>query len=816
MVFDRYTESARRVIQHARKEAEQFNHNYLGTEHLLLGLIRETDSIACTVLHKLNLNLDIIRNKVLTKMSIRGTTISIGEIPFTLGAKKVLEFAMHEARVLRHAHVGTEHILLGLLRESSGIAAEVLRELRVDPLLTKKYILDILDKDTEKKPKKSQTPSLDEFGRDLTKLAMADKLDPVIGRDDEIERVIQILSRRTKNNPVLIGEPGVGKTAIAEGLAQKIVNHEVPEILFNKRLVTLDLGAIVAGTKYRGQFEERLKAVMKEITTTRNIILFVDELHTLIGAGSAEGSIDASNMLKPSLSRGEIQCLGATTLDEYRKYIEKDGALERRFQTIMVDPPSVDQTVEILKGLREKYEKHHNARIDDEALTTAVDLANQYICDRFLPDKAIDVIDEAGSRARLQSMILPEELRELQNEIKLISQEKRLKVKEQEFEHAARLRDQEQRLKEKYEKEKEQWKWSRIHNKVSVSREDVEYIVSRWTRIPVNKLEEKESEKLFKIEDELHKRVVGQNSAVSAVAKAIRRSRAGLKDPKRNIGSFIFLGPSGVGKTELARSLAFVLFNDDQALIRLDMSEFSEQFTVSKMIGSAPGYVGYGEGGQLTEQIRRRPYSVILLDEIEKAHPDVFNILLQVLEDGRLTDSLGRVVDFKNTVLIMTSNLGARLINKGTTMGFQSSDSAEDFKQMKDLIIEESKRVFNPEFINRIDELVVFHNLDKDQMFNILTLFIQRINKNLENKNIKLLVDDDVKSFIIDKEFNPVEGARPIRRAVQKYIENNLADALLDGKLKDATKLKVFLRNNEILFLNVDEPEEVPFGDQKR
>jgi ATP-dependent Clp protease ATP-binding subunit ClpC len=816
MVFDRYTESARRVIQHARREAEQYNHNYLGTEHLLLGLIRETDSIACTVLHKMNLNLDDIRNRILTKLSIRGTTFPVGEIPFTLGAKKVLEFAMHEARVLRHAHVGTEHLLLGLLRETQGIAAEVLKDLRVDPLLTKKYILDILDKDVEKKPKKSQTPTLDEFGRDLTKLALEDKLDPVIGRSSEIERVIQILSRRTKNNPVLIGEPGVGKTAIAEGLAQKIVNHEIPEVLFGKRLVTLDLGALVAGTKYRGQFEERLKAVMREIITTKNVILFVDELHTLIGAGSAEGSIDASNMLKPALSRGEIQCLGATTLDEYRKYIEKDGALERRFQTIIVEAPSIDETIEILKGLKEKYEKHHNATIEDEAIESAAILSNQYICDRFLPDKAIDVIDEAGSRARLQAMILPRELRELQNEIKMISQEKREKVKEQEFELAARLRDQEQRLKERYEQEKEKWKWSRIHNKVKVTREDVEYIVSRWTRIPVQKLEEKESEKLLHLEEDLHKRVIGQDRAVSAVAKAIRRSRAGLKDPKRNIGSFIFLGPSGVGKTELARSLAHVLFNDEQALIRFDMSEYAEQYTVSKMIGSAPGYVGYGEGGQLTEQVRRRPYSVILLDEIEKAHPDIFNILLQVLEDGRLTDSLGRAVDFKNTVLIMTSNIGARLINKGTSLGFHRTTSIEDYEKMREMILEESKRTFNPEFINRIDELVVFHNLEKEHMSHIINLFIDQLNKNLKTKKINLLVEDEVKSWIIDKEFNPNEGARPIRRAVQRYIENKLADALLEGNIKDAKNLRASIDNNTIVFTNIDKPEEVFFGDQIR
>ncbi|MFW6206874.1 MAG: ATP-dependent Clp protease ATP-binding subunit, partial [Gemmatimonadota bacterium] len=736
-----FTDRVRKVLAMAREEAIRLQHDYVGTEHILLGLIREGEGVAAAVLTNLSVDLEQIHERVEESVRKGKATIALGELPYTSRAKKVLEFAMAEARELNHSYVGTEHLLLGLLREEKGIAAQVLNSLSVGLEEARAETLKVLGSDVGgggaepagigggsgggtpgggKGEKKSKTPALDHFCRDLTDLARKEELDPTIGRKEEIERVIEILCRRKKNNPVLIGEPGVGKTAIVEGLAQMIAADEVTEALKDHRVLALDMAAVIAGTKYRGQFEERLKAVMNEISQNRGVILFIDELHTLVGAGAAEGAIDASNMLKPALARGELQCIGASTLNEYRKYIEKDGALERRFQPVIVDPPTVEETLDILKGLRPHYEDHHRVSIPDPSLEQAARLSDRYITDRFLPDKAIDVIDEAGARARIASQVPPPEVEELKEELRRIAERKEDAIRDQDFERAAELRDEEREFQKKIREQQDRWEEERKKHRPEIEEEDVAFIVSRWTGIPVTKIKTAESQRLIHMEDELHKRVVGQEDAIKAVSRAIRRSRAGLKDPTRPIGSFIFSGPTGVGKTELARALAEFLFADEEALIRVDMSEYMEKFSVSRLIGAPPGYVGYEDSGTLTKQVRRRPYSVVLLDEIEKAHPDVFNILLQVLDEGHLTDNYGRVIDFKNTVLIMTSNLGARDITKGGGLGFQRQDRQASYEAMQDKVTEEIERAFNPEFLNRLDDIIVFHPLSKEQIGEIV------------------------------------------------------------------------------------------------
>ena len=731
-MFERFTDKGRKIIILAREEAERHQNDYLGTEHLVLAILRESDGIALMILKKMGLSTEQIRLEIERNLPGGGTTMTFGEIPFSPRVKKVIEYGVEEARLLGHNHIGSEHLLLGLLREEEGIGGKILRSLGANLLTARQLTVTFLRKSAPReRDRKSNTPALDEFGRDLTQLAQEGQLDPVIGRADEIERVLQILSRRTKNNPVLIGESGVGKTAIVEGLAQRIVQSEVPDNLLSRRVIALDLGSLVAGTKYRGQFEERLKVVMKEIVQAGNIIIFIDELHTLVGAGAAEGSIDASNMLKPALSRGEIQCIGATTLDEYRKHIEKDGALKRRFQPISC--PAAESSTKrccIIQGLRDRYEEHHGVEITEEAILEAVKLSDRYITDRFLPDKAIDLIDETGSRAKLQTYALPSELKAMEQELKKVSRDKELAISMQNFEEAVRHREEEERLRKLLDESKREWKKNQEKNKPTIGKEDVAYVVSKMTGIPLFKLEEEESNKLLRMEEFLHKRVVGQNEAISAVCRAIRRSRAGLKEAKKPIGSFIFLGPTGVGKTELARTLAEFLFNSEDALIRIDMSEYQEKFTSSRLFGAPPGYVGYEEGGQLTERVRRRPYSVVLFDEIEKAHPDVFNLLLQVLDDGVLTDSLGRKVDFKNTVVIMTSNIGTKMIQKGVSLGFQSTDAEQD-RHKKEEVLGELRRQFSPEFLNRIDEIVVFHQLDKTHLTSILDILLRELNLRL-------------------------------------------------------------------------------------
>jgi ATP-dependent Clp protease ATP-binding subunit ClpC len=739
-----------------------------------------------------------------------GTTMTFGEIPFSPRVKKVIEYAVEEARLLGHNHIGSEHLLLGLLREEEGIGGKILRSLGANLLTARQLTVTFLRKSAPReRDRKSNTPALDEFGRDLTQLAQEGQLDPVIGRSDEIERVLQILSRRTKNNPVLIGESGVGKTAIVEGLAQRIVASEVPDNLLNRRVIALDLGSLVAGTKYRGQFEERLKVVMKEITQAGNIIIFIDELHTLVGAGAAEGSIDASNMLKPALSRGEIQCIGATTLDEYRKHIEKDGALKRRFQPIHVQPPSLDETVRIIQGLRDRYEEHHGVEITDEAIVEAVKLSDRYITDRFLPDKAIDLIDETGSRAKLQTYALPGELKALEQELKRVSREKEVAISMQNFEEAVRHREEEERLRKLLEESKREWKKSQEKQKPLISKEDVAYVVSKMTGIPLFKLEEEESNKLLRMEEFLHRRIIGQDEAISAVCRSIRRSRAGLKETKKPIGSFIFLGPTGVGKTELARALAEFLFNTEDALIRVDMSEYQEKFTSSRLFGAPPGYVGYEEGGQLTEKVRRRPYSVVLFDEIEKAHPDVFNVLLQVLDDGVLTDSLGRKVDFKNTVVIMTSNLGTKLIQRNVSLGFQSAEAGVQDRKIKDEVLGELRRAFSPEFLNRIDEIVVFHPLEKVHLFAILDILLAELNNRLLEKSIQIEVNDEVKQWLIQEGYQPLYGARPMRRTIQRSLGDPLSEELIKGRFKEARRVRVVLRDGAPVFEEIGALAEV-------
>lgn len=812
-MFNRFTERARKVILLAKEEAKRFNHDYIGTEHMLLGLVREGEGVAAVVLQKIGLSLQQIRLEVEKIVKPGPSTIISGDIPFTPKAKKAIELSGEEARLLGHNYIGTEHILLGLIKEGEGVASQVLLNLGLDLEKVRQEIVELLGSATPgfstSKPGPShaagakagsKTPALDAFGRNLTVLARDNKLDPVIGRNNEIERVIQILSRRTKNNPVLLGEAGVGKTAIVEGLAQKIVKGDVPEVLRDKQVIIIDLALMVAGTKYRGQFEERIKAVMDEIKRSTNVIIFIDELHTLVGAGGAEGAIDASNILKPALSRGEIQCIGATTLDEYRKYIEKDAALERRFQTIMVDPPTVEETIEILKGLRDRYEAHHKVEITDDALEAASKLSDRYIAGRFLPDKAIDLIDEAGAKARLSIMTAPPEMKKMETEIENIRKEKDTAIKDQDFEKAAHLRDQEKEARKKLDKFRQQWKRSRMEDRPKVDEELISNIVSKWTGIPIIRLEQKESERLLKMEEELHKRIVGQNEALSAIAHAVRRSRAGIKNPKRPIGSFIFLGPTGVGKTHLGRVLAEFMFGDENALIQLDMSEYMEKFNVSRLVGAPPGYIGYEEGGQLTEKVRRRPYSVVLLDEIEKAHPDVFNILLQVLEDGRLTDSFGRKVDFRNTILIMTSNVGADIFRRQGSIGFKSEKEEFTYKNTKEKLLDRVKKTFKPEFLNRIDDIIVFHSLTKEHLYKIVEIELNEVRERLKEQDIDIELDKGAKDVLINEGFDPVFGARPLKRTIQRLLEDPLAEEIIGKKFEKNKAIKVSAKNGKLVF----------------
>jgi ATP-dependent Clp protease ATP-binding subunit ClpC len=808
-MFNKFTERARKVLVLAKEEARRFNHDYIGTEHVLLGLIREGEGVACAVLQNLGVDLERLRIEIEKLISPGSVASVLGDIPFTPRAKKALELAAEEAHGLGHNYIGTEHILLGLIREGEGLASQVLFSLGIDLRRVREEISTLLgggQPHAGSMPSTSKTPALDSFGRDLTKLAKEGKLDPVIGRKAEIERVIQVLSRRTKNNPVLLGEAGVGKTAIVEGLAQSIVKGDVPEVLRNKRVVVLDLALMIAGTKYRGQFEERIKAVMEEIKRSKDIIIFIDELHTLVGAGAAEGAIDASNILKPSLSRGEIQCIGATTLDEYRKHIEKDAALERRFQPIIVEPNTVEETIEILKGLRDKYEAHHRVKFTDEALEASSKLSDRYVSGRFLPDKAIDLIDEAGARSRLAILTAPREIKDLEIKLDEVIKEKEAYIKQQDFEAAAKLRDEEKTLRLQLDNSRKDWGKQRDQITPTVNEEDIARLVSQITGIPIYRLEEKESVKLLKIEEDLGKRVIGQFEAIQSMARSIRRARAGIKEPRRPIGSFVFLGPTGVGKTLLARALAEVMFGDEEALVQIDMSEYMEKFNVSRLIGAPPGYVGYEEGGQLTEKIRRRPYSVVLLDEIEKAHPDVFNLLLQILEEGRLTDSFGRRIDFRNTILIMTSNVGAEIIRKRGSLGFKTITEEISYEEMKELLLEEVKKTFKPEFLNRLDEIIVFRPLGKDDLEKIVDIEIAYVNSRLKEQSCEVILTASAKEFFIEKGFDVVFGARPLKRVVQRFLEDPLAEDIIKGvfseKLKGEklVKITVSRKGDELKF----------------
>jgi len=822
-----FTPRAQQVLALARKEADRFNHNYVGTEHILLGLIKLGQGVAVNVLQKMGLDLETVRMEVEKQVGTGPDTKVTGNIPYTPRVKKVLALASKEAKALHHSYVGTEHILLGLLREGDGVAARVLKSLEVDIERARQEVLKELDPNFEEGgepqggmeeggapagPESSpaagtpagrkdvKTPALKAFGRDLTELARKSELDPVIGRKNEIERVVQILCRRTKNNPVLIGEAGVGKTAIVEGLAQEIASGNVPEILRDKKVITLDLALMVAGTKYRGQFEERIKAVMEEIRKLKSVILFIDELHTLVGAGSAEGAMDASNIIKPALSRGELQCIGATTMNEYRKYIEKDAALERRFQTVRVDAPSIDEAIAILRGLRGKYEEHHHAKISDEAIASAVRLSERYITGRYLPDKAIDVMDEAGSRCRIAASLRPPEFKSAEAEIETIRVEKEAAIKAQDFERAASLRDREKESSAKLEADLAAWRKKRDEIIVDVGEEDVKHVISKWTGIPLTRMGEADLSKLLTIGDTLQSRVIGQHEAVQALAKALRRSRADLKDPKRPIGSFIFLGPTGVGKTHLAKALAEEVFGEKDALVQLDMSEYMEKFNVSRLIGSPPGYVGYEEGGQLTEKVRRRPYCVVLFDEIEKAHPDVWNVLLQILEDGQVTDSLARKVDFRNTIIIMTSNVGAELIRKGNVMGFGTPVQEQDYAAIKEKILGETKKIFKPEFLNRLDDQIVFHSLTRDDLTKIVSLEVAKVAGRLKDKGIEIELTPEASTFLIEKGYEPVYGARPLRRAIEKYLEDPIAEEVIRGKIKSGDKVKVGAEKENLTF----------------
>ncbi|WP_124728603.1 ATP-dependent Clp protease ATP-binding subunit [Staphylospora marina] len=816
MMFGRFTERAQKVLALAQEEAVRLGHGNIGTEHILLGLVREGEGIAAKALIALGLGMEKIQKEV-ESMIGRGQGQPVN-IAYTPRAKKVIELSMDEARKLGHTYVGTEHILLGLIREGEGVAARVLSNLGISLNKARQQVLQLLGSSEALSSHHGphphvNTPTLDSLARDLTAAARDGNLDPVIGRGKEIERVIQVLSRRTKNNPVLIGEPGVGKTAVAEGLAQRIVDGEVPETLRGKRVMTLDMGTVVAGTKYRGEFEDRLKKIMDEIRQAGNIILFIDELHTLIGAGGAEGAIDASNILKPALARGELQCIGATTLDEYRKYIEKDAALERRFQPILVEEPTIEEAILILQGLRDRYEAHHRVKITDEAIDQAVKLSDRYITDRYLPDKAIDLIDEAASKVRLKSYMVPPDLKELENKLEEVKKEKDAAVQSQEFEKAASLRDSEQKLREEIEIMRNHWKRDQGKTDSAVTADDIADVVSSWTGIPVKKLAQEESERLLNMESILHSRVIGQEEAVKSVSRAIRRARAGLKDPKRPIGSFIFLGPTGVGKTELARALAEAMFGDEDAMIRIDMSEYMEKHATSRLIGSPPGYVGYDEGGQLTEKVRRKPYSVILFDEIEKAHPEVFNVLLQVLEDGRLTDGKGRTVDFRNSIIIMTSNVGASTIRKNARMGFAVGDTAqEDYEHMKQNVMEELKKTFRPEFLNRIDDVIVFHPLKEEHLREIVSLMVEELRKRLKEQDIDFRLTDEAKAHLAKEGFDPTFGARPLRRAIQKHIEDRLSEELLRGNIQQGDSVVIGVRDG---VLTVEKEQNIPSSEAR-
>jgi len=786
-MFNRFTERARKVIFLAREEARRLDHDYLGTEHILLGLIREGEGIGAAALQNLTIDLAQVRAEVEKAVGRGGGTLFLGQIPFTPRAKKVLELAVTEARNLGHNYIGTEHLLLGLIREAEGVAAQILTSLGADLGKVREEVSNLLGTKVspEQVAKPSQTPTLDRFGRDLTRLAKDGELDPVINRQKEIERLIQILSRRTKNNPVLIGEAGVGKTAIAEGLAQKIFEGSLPEPLLNRRVVTIDLGGIVAGTKYRGEFEKRMERILNEIRKAKNIILFIDEIHTLVGAGAAEGAIDASNILKPALARGELQCIGATTLDEYRKYIERDEALERRFQTIVVNEPTVKETIQILRGLRDKYEAFHRVKITDEALITAAKLSYRYIQGRYLPDKAIDVMDEAAARVRLQFSTRPKELKKIEKELEQLRKEKEAAVKAQEFEKAANMRDKEKNLKDSLSKGKGQWEADKGKKgkQEKVTEKDVAHIVSSWTGVPLRDLTEAESKRLLRMEEAIHMRVVGQEEPIKAIAQSIRRAQAGIKNMKRPIGVFMFLGPTGVGKTYLAQALAEFLFGDEDAMITLDMSEYMEKFSVSRLTGAPPGYIGYEEGGELTEKVRRRPYSVVLLDEIEKAHPDVFNILLQIMDNGRLSDNLGHTVDFRNTVLIMTSNLGAEQIVRGSNLGFQAEkEGTLSYEEMKNRVMSELKRSFRPEFLNRLDEVIVFHALNRKEVKKIVDMLLEEKKELLQEKEMNIEITEEARNLIAQEGYDPDFGARPLRRAIQKLIDNSLSEEILKGK----------------------------------
>nr|WP_325176356.1 ATP-dependent Clp protease ATP-binding subunit [Pelagicoccus mobilis] len=831
--MNNFTPRAQQVLALARKEADRFHHNYVGTEHILLGLIKLGQGVAVSVLQKMGLDLETVRSAVEKQVGSGPEGKAAGSIPYTPRVKKVLALAGKEAKALNHSYVGTEHILLGLLREGEGVAARVLKSLDVDIERTRNEILRELDPqfsgETEEavspgrsqspeEKKEAKTPALKAFGRDLTELARKGELDPVIGRKNEIRRVIQILCRRTKNNPVLIGEAGVGKTAIVEGLALEIASGVVPEILVDKRVVTLDLALMVAGTKYRGQFEERIKAVMDEIKRAGNVIIFIDELHTIVGAGAAEGAMDASNIFKPALSRGELQCIGATTLNEYRKFIEKDSALDRRFQSVKVEAPSIEDTVLILKGIRGKYEEHHKAVFTDESLVAAAKLSERYITSRFLPDKAIDVMDEAGARARIQSLNRPPEIETLAKDIDEVCGKKEDAISKQHFEEAAKFRDEEKRLRKQQEDVLEAWKTSREENRITIDEDDMLKVVSDWTGVPLQRLEKKETERLLQLEKELQEIVIGQDEACVAISKALRRSRADLKDPNRPIGSFMFLGPTGVGKTFLARTLAEKMFGDRDAIIQVDMSEYMEKFSVSRMIGSPPGYVGHEEGGQLSEQVRRKPYSLVLFDEIEKAHPDVVQIMLQIFEEGHLTDSLGRIIDFRNTIIIMTTNVGASVIQKQTTMGFGAATSmSDDFEGIKSKVMDEAKKAFKPEFLNRINDLIVFHSLARKDLVKIVDLEIAKLQKRLVEKEIKITLDEDAKELLIDEGYDEKYGARPLRRSIERFLEDPLAEALLGGQVEEGDNILVIRDGKELKFTKAadSETEEVPSESEK-
>jgi len=820
--MNNFTPRAQQVLALARKEADRFHHNYVGTEHLLLGLINLGQGVAVNVLQKMGLDLETVRTAVEKQVGTGPESKPSGNIPYTPRVKKVLALAGKEAKALNHSYVGTEHILLGLLREGDGVAARVLKTLDVDIERCRNEVLSELDPSfsgeegepvtssmgaTGEEKKDVKTPALKAFGRDLTELARNNELDPVIGRKEEIRRVIQVLCRRTKNNPVLIGEAGVGKTAIVEGLAQEIASGIIPELLVDRRVITLDLALMVAGTKYRGQFEERIKAVMDEIRRAKNIIIFIDELHTIVGAGAAEGAMDASNIFKPALSRGELQCIGATTLSEYRKYIEKDSALDRRFQSVMVEAPSVEETIQILHGLRSRYEEHHKVVYTEKAIEVSAKLSDRYITGRYLPDKAIDVLDESGARARIDSLNRPPEVEDLAKEIEEICAKKEESISKQHFEEAAKYRDKEKQLRSEREQMIQNWKKTREEKTITVDEDDMLQVVSGWTGIPLSRMEEKETEKLLKLESELQEDVIGQDEATEVIAKALRRSRADLKDPRRPIGSFMFLGPTGVGKTHLAKILAEKMFGDQDAIVQIDMSEYMEKFSVSRLIGSPPGYVGYEEGGQLTETVRRKPYCVVLFDEIEKAHPDVVQLLLQVFEDGRLTDSLGRTVDFRNTIIIMTSNVGAQQIQKGGSLGFgtDGDSNMSDYEKVKEKILEESKRVFKPEFLNRINDMVIFHSLLREHLMKIVRLELIKVAKRLIEHDIQLEVSDEAKYFLIDKGYDEKYGARPLRRAVERYLEDPLAEAILRGDLKKNELITVIVEDDHLEFTQ-DQP----------